>query len=301
MNFSLFASHTRRSAHRVIRVLIVFAGSCGFSPGVLGEEEKPRRPIDGIMDNSFLIEEAYNQEAGIVQHIFNGIYSVDRISDTHQRRIDLSFTQEWPAWGQAHQLSYTVPYAFVREAGHWSDGIGDVLLNYRYQAFLNEQTLTAFSPRFSLVLPTGNERRGYGAGTLGYQWNLPFSTTFGDRWFVHANTGLTFLPEAGQEPTHDFLNYNLGASVIYCATDRFNLMLEWIGNWNNSATSSGGVDRQFFSVISPGCRTAFNFDNGSQMVLGLAIPIAVTRSAPEIGAFLYFSFEHRMFGKAEDK
>ena len=30
------------------------------------------RPIDVIEDNSFLIEEAYNQEAGVVQHIFNG-------------------------------------------------------------------------------------------------------------------------------------------------------------------------------------------------------------------------------------
>src|SRR5438876_6718461 len=76
-------------------------------------QEQPRRPVEGIMDNSFLIEEAYNQEAGIVQHIFNGVYSVDRISGTTQRRLDLSFTQEWPAYGQAHQFSYTIPYSIV--------------------------------------------------------------------------------------------------------------------------------------------------------------------------------------------
>ena len=29
----------------------------------------------GILDNSFLIEEAYNQESGIVQHILNLIFS----------------------------------------------------------------------------------------------------------------------------------------------------------------------------------------------------------------------------------
>ena len=259
--------------------------------------EEPRRPIDGIMDNSFLIEDAYNQEPGVVQHIFNTVYSIDDLSQPRQRRTDLSFTQEWPAYGQAHQFSYTVPYAVVREAGHWSDGIGDVLLNYRYQVFLNEKTLTAFAPRFSLVLPTGDERRGFGNGTLGYQWNLPYSLTLGDRWFVHANAGLTFLPNAGEKPVHDLLNYNLGGSVIYCLTDRFNLMLEWIGNWNQSVAGSGEVERQFPSVISPGFRTAFNFSNGSQFVIGLAAPIGLTKSAPEIGAFVYLSFEHRMFGK----
>jgi hypothetical protein len=278
--------------------LIVYLGIANLA-GAAGE---PRRPIDEIMDNSFLIEEAYNQEAGIVQHIFNGAYTVDKISHTQQRRIDLSFTQEWPAFGQAHQLSYTVPYAFVKTEGHWSDGVGDVLLNYRYQAFLNEKTLTAFSPRFSLVLPTADKNRDFamfGSGTLGYQWNLPFSMTFGDRWFAHVNAGLTFLPNAGASPTHNFVNYNLGGSLVYCVTDRFNLMLEWVGNWNQSVAGSGEVERQFPSVISPGFRTAFNFNNGSQMVVGLAVPIALTESVPEIGGFLYFSFEHRMFGKEE--
>src|SRR5258708_3269413 len=77
---------------------------------VLLAGEEPRRPIDGIMDYSFLNEEAYNQDPGIVQHIFNAVYSIDDLSQPRQRRTDLSFTQEWPAYGQAHQLSYTVPY-----------------------------------------------------------------------------------------------------------------------------------------------------------------------------------------------
>ncbi len=36
------------------------------------------RPIDVIEDNSFLIEEAYNQEPGVVQHIFNASYTTMR-------------------------------------------------------------------------------------------------------------------------------------------------------------------------------------------------------------------------------
>src|SRR5204863_5538442 len=81
-------------------------------------QEEPRRPVDGIMDNSFLIEEAYNQEDGVVQHIFTSAYGVDRLSSPKRRALDSSFTQEWPAYGQAHQFSYTVPYSFVWENGH---------------------------------------------------------------------------------------------------------------------------------------------------------------------------------------
>src|SRR5882762_9986751 len=148
---------------RLSWILFVFPGeNCGA-------EEEPKRPIDGIMDNSFFLEEAYNQEEGVVQHIFSGLYGWDKFSGTGGRRLDFSFTQEWPAYGQAHQLSYTVPYAFVREGGRWSDGVGDVLLNYRYQAYFDEKTLTAFAPRFSLVLPTGDEDTGFGNGTTGFQ------------------------------------------------------------------------------------------------------------------------------------
>ena len=35
------------------------------------------RPIDIIEDNSFLIEEAYNQEPGVVQHIFAAAFNND--------------------------------------------------------------------------------------------------------------------------------------------------------------------------------------------------------------------------------
>jgi hypothetical protein len=259
------------------------------------------------MDNSFLIEEAYNQEPGIVQHIFTAAYSVDRVSNTSLRRFDFSFTQEWPVFGQTHQFSYTIPYSHVRQSGvaalgipEGSDsGIGDVLLNYRYQVYFDEKSLTAFAPRFSLVLPTGDERKGLGNGTLGYQWNLPFSTTLNDYCFVHANAGLTFLPRAGLKPGNDLLNYNLGASFIYCPSGRFNLMLEWVANWNQSAAGSGGVERQFSSVLSPGFRYAFNLAEETQIVVGLGIPIGLNRATPELAGLLYFSIEHRMFGKAQ--
>ncbi len=53
---------------------------------------KSERNVDGIMDNSFLVEEAYNQEAGVVQHIFNGIYGLNRAPGSDDRTFDFVFT-----------------------------------------------------------------------------------------------------------------------------------------------------------------------------------------------------------------
>jgi hypothetical protein len=251
-----------------------------------------QRNVDGIRDNSFLIEEAYNQEAGVVQHILNTVYSYDQLTGDDQHRLDLAFTQEWPVFSQAHQLSYTLIYSFEKTGGMSEDGLGDLFLNYRYQAFFDEESLTAFAPRFSLILPTGDSTRDFGSDTVGYQWNLPFSTTLGDFWFVHANAGFTFLPDASPAPRHDLFGYNLGASAIYAITPNLNLMLEWIALWKEPSHSAVDVSSEFSSVISPGVRRAFNFPGGSQLVLGLGLPIGLTRSAPDIGAFLYISFEH---------
>src|SRR5262249_23624694 len=154
-------------------------------------------------------------EPGVVQHIFNALYGLDRQPGPDSKRWDLAFTQEWPLFSQKHQISYTVPYSFVREGGHSDEGWGDVLFNYRYQVFLDEKTLRGFAPRFSLILPTGDARRGFGEDTTGYLVNLPFSTALGDKAFVHLNAGTVFRPDAASAGGRDLWHFNLGASAIY--------------------------------------------------------------------------------------
>ncbi len=254
------------------------------------ETAPPARPVDGIMDNSFLIEEAYNQDPGVVQHIWTGAYGVNRMSGPDERTWNLSFTQEWPFQSQTHQVSYTIPWAFESQGGTHTDGIGDVLLNYRYQVYFDEKSLTAFAPRLSLILPTGDAKRGQGSDTLGYQVNLPYSTTLSDRWYFHANGGFTWLPNAAPSPRQSLLDPMVGASVIYAATSRVHLMLEWTGTWQDRGADGPGHD--FAAVVSPGVRFAFNLPGDKQIVLGLAAPLGLTSAAPEYGIFLYASLEH---------
>src|SRR5436190_17719788 len=76
-----------------------------------------------IKDNSFLVEEAYNQERGVVQHI--GVFRADRT--LHNGTF--IFTQEWPFVSNRHQLSYSLPVSRVSQRLQ----LENILLNYRYQ------------------------------------------------------------------------------------------------------------------------------------------------------------------------
>jgi hypothetical protein len=272
-------------------ILICFTAASLFAAENGAPERKPR-PVDGIADNSFLVEEAYNQEPGVVQHIFTGFHTVDQLAGPDSRAWVLSYTAEWPVFSQRHQFSYTVPYTFLDNGVTSENGIGDVQLNYRYQAIYDEDTLLAFAPRFSLNLPTGDERRGLSEDAVGYQWNLPLSRAVGDRFYLHANAGLAFVPDAASLGGRDALHYNLGGSVIYAATSDLHFMLELIGLWVEEPAVSGGTEHVFTSLIAPGLRKAFNFRNDSQLVLGVSAPLGLTSESPDYGVFLYVSFEH---------
>jgi hypothetical protein len=262
------------------------------------EQPKEKTPIDGIEDNSFLIEEAYNQDPGVVQHIFNAVYTTDH--KTHGWTFN--FTQEWPVYGLEHQLSYSIPSFSLTDHGDHVHGIGDILINYRYQALEESECWPAFAPRFSLILPTGNRRKGTGNGVVGTQWMLPFSKKFPPRFAAHANLGLTFLPgvrgpldQGGLSSKHSLVSYNLGASGIYAISSRINAMLEWIGTFEQSLNGRGRPTRDFVSFISPGVRTAVVDEDELQIVTGVGLPIGVTRPADNFGVFLYFSVEHKLW------
>ena len=281
---------TKRLSYYLLSVVAI-----SFLPVVLRAAEQ--RPIDVIEDNSFLIEEAYNQEAGVVQHIFSATYN----NDSRQRGWSFSFTQEWPVFSQDHQFSYTIPSSHFKDGADRIYGIGDILLNYRYQALEEGEVLPAFAPRFSLMLPTGNRDRGTGDGVVGYQWNLPFSKKLASRFAMHANFGLTYLPgvrarlggsTAPLSSKHSLVSYNVGASGIFALFPRFHLMLEWVGTFEESINDAGRSSRDFIPVLSPGFRAAVINEEKLQIVVGGAMPVGLNRKAVNQGAFLYLSIEH---------
>src|SRR5450432_1502321 len=158
----------RALGHEVIHVflrrqsLIPFCSLClclhSGLPAV-GQSQSEAKEEPQIQDNSFLIEEAYNQESGVVQHIstFSRMWN--------SKDWCYTFTQEWPGrhnW--RHQFSYTLIGAHSGGFAGSGGGFGDTAFNYRYQVYGSGETRWAFAPRVSMLLPTGDAARGRGLG-----------------------------------------------------------------------------------------------------------------------------------------
>jgi hypothetical protein len=241
-----------------------------------------------IRDNSFLIEEAYNQEWGVVQHVF----TFARVSGV--TGWGSTFTQEWPAPSERHQLSFTVPLLRSEAGAGFRTGIGDVALNYRYQFPMATGSRAAFAPRLSALLPTGREEWGHGSGAPGVQVNLPLSIELGAALVTHLNAGGSWIPSAraigGGEATTTGLF--AGQSFIWLMHPKLNFMVEAIYSDTEVAIGNDATahEREFF--IAPGLRGAIDFASGLQVVPGIAFPIGVGPSEDDTLLFVYLSFEH---------
>ena len=281
MNPSTFTA--RKLALAILLVLIAVA---------------PPRTHAVILDNSFFIEEAYNQETRVVQHIQTIHSSWERRTGGTARAFSYGFTQEWPLGSQRHQLSYTIPYERRSGNQQGARGIGDVQVHYRLQALGENEAQPALAPRFTVVLPTGNSSRGLGAGTPGIQVNIPASKKVG--WaHLHANAGATIFPDARitlssgvESPPHDLMATNLGFSTILLLGQRLNILLEVVTNTEESIGESGETEREVRAFASPGLRFAIDRKEGVQWVLGAAAPFGLSDAADDFALLLYTSFEH---------
>ena len=131
----------------------------------------------------------------------------------------------------------------------------------------------------------------------GLQVNIPLSVELNDTFVTHWNLGATYTPDS-KEPggsKADTTAFNYGASLIYLATENFNLMLEAAGTSSEVVQAGGGKQQEGTFFINPGVRFAINCKSGLQIVPGLSIPIGVGPSAGEYGVLAYLSFEHPLF------
>ena len=152
--------------------------------------------LKNLQDNSFLLEEAYNQDPGVVQHI--GVFAINDDDEW-----ELSFTEEFPLHGLKHQISYDVPVN--------GDGLGDVGVHYRYQLVGDADSDLAIAPRLSVILPTADDSE------TGVSLGIPISRVLAPRLAWHTNLDVTY---------QDGGSVTIGQSLVYAPNSRMNVHLE---------------------------------------------------------------------------
>jgi hypothetical protein len=253
-------------------------------------ETPPPSPIP-IQDNSFLLEEAYNQDAGVVQTI----QTFTRVAGTGDWVYAL--TQEWPLADERNQLSATIQFLGLSGPGGFARGFGDVQLNYRYQLVGNGRAPVAFAPRATLIIPSGSYKRGLGAGGLGVQVGLPVSVVLSKSFVSNTNLGGTVLLSAKNlsGATSNLWSASAGQSLIWLVHPNVNLLVEAVVATNEVFGTDGAPVRQTDAAISPGIRAAINLPGSLQIVPGFAVPLGIGPSHGKNAIFAYFSVELPVF------
>ena len=280
-----------RRAHRR-EAFFLLLGLLAGSSSAPGQSEVP----GPIRDNSFLVEEAYNQEDHVVQHISSFTFLGP------DRDWLYSYTEEWPVGGRKNQISYTVTLADPGEL-EGATGAGDSLVNYRYQAVGGGPERIAFAPRLSLLLPTGSEKEGRGLGGFGLFLNLPLSVEFAPWLAGSSNAGAArvFSARDASENEANLTQYFLGQSLIWLARSDLNVSLEAVWSSEEDVVGPGTTQRFSSFFVTPGLSWAINRTSGLQVVPGVGVSIGAGSSKGEEALFLYVSFEHPFGRKPSGK
>jgi hypothetical protein len=265
-------------------------------------------PQPAFEDNSFLLEEAFNQPMSVIQNIFN--YNLDNI---RYKNAQFSFTQEIPLTDLTHQLSYTFVYNFAENPnGGMNSGFGDMNISYR-PMLLGEKDWAMVIPRFTLIIPTGKSSDGLGNGAPGFQFNMAVTKRPTRKLVTHLNAGFTYLYKSDRYSfsnnenklayEHDLLFENVGASIIWYPVRKANLMVEYISNFISGISEENTITRDHQQIINPAFR--FCIDNGKmQIVPGIGLPIQIMNGKYDhTGLFFYLSFEpdYLAFGKPKSR
>ena len=244
-----------------------------------------------LKDNSFLIEEAYNQEPGVVQFIQT--YQYFKPED----RWDYAFTNEIPIGDETHQFAYSIPVSKIKSGTTEENLVGDVGLNYRYQLYHSD--VMTMTPSLTLTLPTGDYKKGSGNGAVGLKYNHSLSLALNETWVNHWNAGFSFVPNAKDSSDNkaSVFGYNFGTSFIYNVTPKTNIMFEFSANTNEEVTGPESKSASSTYYFAPGFRTAFQAGEETEIVPGIAALLGLGDSASrhETGIFAYLSIESKLW------
>lgn len=98
-------------------------------------------------------------------------------------------------FGIKNQIEVDLPVSFNHQSHTWFGGIGDATLGVKRVLFSNLRSGSILSAQGSLIVPTGNKARGFGAGVTTFEAFASFAQILPAWSFVQVQAGT-------EQPTH---------------------------------------------------------------------------------------------------
>lgn len=132
--------------------------------------------------------------------------------------------------GARSQVEIVVPYGFADGGAGWVNGIGDVAFGLKRALYHDHRKGTIFSVTGEVVLPTGDEKDGFGKGYTIFEPFVTFGQVLPGDSFLQFQGGIEIPSHSGRAAKEAFWRTTIGKSIsqnVYGRT--WSPMVEVIG------------------------------------------------------------------------
>lgn len=183
------------TAEQILQVLRYVRAFCGSDAWPRGELNLPR-PL--VTEKAYPEDEAVLTTAASVE---GAGAIISRL--VYERRF-----------GARNQVEFVIPFgAREQPGGDWTGGVGDIAVGVKRALVHSLSSGTIFSVTGEVVLPTGNENEGFGAGTTILEPFLTLGQILPADAFVQVQTGVEIPLERSVASDEGFARVALGKSL----------------------------------------------------------------------------------------
>ena len=111
------------------------------------------------------------------------------------------------------QLETDIPVNYADRNHNWTEGIGDITLGVKREMFSSLRTGSVLSLQGGLLLPTGDSKRGFGAGTTQFEPFAAFDQLFKENTFLQFEAGADLPFDTSVAPRSMFWRSTVGQAM----------------------------------------------------------------------------------------
>jgi cytochrome c553 len=111
------------------------------------------------------------------------------------------------------QLETDVPVNYADQAHNWTAGVGDITVALKREMFSSLRTGSILSLQGGILLPTGDSKRGFGAGTTQFEPFAAFDQLFKENTFLQTQLGADLPVDTSVAPRSMFWRAAVGQAL----------------------------------------------------------------------------------------
>ncbi len=130
------------------------------------------------------------------------------------------------------QLETDVPVNYADQNHNWTAGVGDITLGVKREVFSSLRTGSILSLQGGFLLPTGDSRRGFGAGTAQFEPFAAFDQLFRSNTFIQTELGADLPFDTSVAPRSMFFRTAIGQAFAadHMLGRLYSPMVEFLGD-----------------------------------------------------------------------